>query len=106
MATCSPGVYPALVMASRISSTASSFDFRPGANPPSSPTAVLYPFFLRTPFRVWKTSTPQRSASAKHSAPTGMTMNSWKSTLESAWLPPFRMFIMGVGSRHAFTPPR
>ena len=34
---------------------------------------------------MWKTSVPQRRASEKVSAPTGMTMNSWKSTLESAW---------------------
>ena len=37
----SPGLYPALVMDSRIRSRVSSFDFRSGANPPSSPTAVL-----------------------------------------------------------------
>jgi hypothetical protein len=30
--------------------------------------------------------------------PTGITMNSWKSTLVSAWAPPLRMFIIGVGS--------
>ena len=39
-------------------------------------------------------------------APTGMTMNSWKSTLLSACLPPLRMFIMGTGSRTAPEPPR
>src|SRR5208337_2176282 len=37
------GLYPAFAMASRMSSTASSLDFKSGANPPSSPTAVLYP---------------------------------------------------------------
>jgi hypothetical protein len=31
-------------------------------------------------------------------APTGMIMNSWKSTLLSACTPPLRMFIMGTGS--------
>ena len=31
--------------------------------------------------RVWKVSADQRSASQKRSAPTGMIMNSWKSTL-------------------------
>ena len=31
-------------------------------------------------------------------APTGMIMNSWKSTLLSACAPPLRMFIMGTGS--------
>jgi hypothetical protein len=36
----SPGLKPALTIASRITSTASSFDFRSGAKPPSSPTPV------------------------------------------------------------------
>ena len=34
-------------------------------------------------------------------APTGMTMNSWKSTLVSACAPPLRMFIIGTGSVNA-----
>mgnify|MGYP003350977898 CR=1 FL=1 len=34
----------------------------------------------------------------KLGAPTGMTMNSWKSTFESACAPPLRMFIIGTGS--------
>ena len=38
-----PGSYPALVIASRITSIASAFDFKLGANPPSSPTPVEYP---------------------------------------------------------------
>ena len=46
-----------------------------------------------------------RSASSKLSAPTGMTMNSCRSTLLSACLPPFMMFIMGTGSVKALTPP-
>ena len=37
----------------------------------------------------------------RSAAPTGMTMNSWKSTLLSACLPPFRMFIIGTGRRRA-----
>src|SRR5208283_4469 len=37
----SPGLNPAWVIASRITSTASTFDFKSGANPPSSPTPVL-----------------------------------------------------------------
>ena len=41
MEMSSPGLYPAFTIASRIDSTASSFDFRSGAKPPSSPTAVL-----------------------------------------------------------------
>ena len=35
-----PGSYPALVIASNITSIASSLDFKFGANPPSSPTPV------------------------------------------------------------------
>jgi hypothetical protein len=55
---------------------------------------------------VWKVSAAQRSASLKRSAPTGMIMNSWKSTLESACAPPFNTFSIGVGSTQALTPPR
>ena len=44
---------------------ASTLDFNDGAKPPSSPTEVLYPFFFKTPFKVWNTSTPQRSAIAE-----------------------------------------
>ncbi len=33
-------------------------------------------------------------------------MNSWMSTLESAWEPPLRMFIIGTGRTWAFGPPR
>ena len=93
-------------MASRISSTASVFDLSDGAKPPSSPTAVLYPFFFSTLLRVWNVSADQRSASLKRSAPTGMIMNSWKSTFESACAPPLSTFSIGVGSTLAFTPPR
>ena len=50
------------------------------------------------PRSVWKISAPARSASANDAAPTGMTMNSWKSTLLSACAPPLRMFIIGTGS--------
>jgi len=42
-----------------------------------------------------------RSASANVGAPTGMTMNSCTSTLESAWAPPLRIFIIGTGSNRA-----
>jgi hypothetical protein len=40
---------------------------------------------------------PMRRPSRKLLAPTGMTMNSWKSTLLSACAPPLRMFIIGTG---------
>ena len=38
--------------------------------------------------------------------PTGWIMNSWKSTLLSACLPPFRMLSIGAGRRRAPAPPR
>ena len=84
---------------------ASSLEPRLGAKPPSSPTAVDRPRALSTPARLWKTSAPMRSASAKLVAPAGMAMNSCRSTLLSACLPPFMMFIMGTGSRCALQPP-
>ena len=37
--------------------------------------------------------------------PNGMIMNSWMSTLLSAWAPPLMMFIMGTGSSRANAPP-
>ena len=36
----------------------------------------------------------------------GTTMNSWKSTLLSAWAPPLSTFIIGTGSTCAASPPR
>ena len=39
------------------------------------------------------------SASAKVPAPIGAIMNSWTSTLLSAWAPPLRMFIIGTGQQ-------
>ena len=44
--------------------------------------------------------------SAKLDAPIGITMNSWKSTEFAACLPPLMMFIIGMGTRVAPTPPR
>ena len=75
-----PGTYPARTMASTSSSTASSLCFSEGAKPPSSPCPVACPFSLRTARRAWKHSLPARSASAKVGVPSGMNMNSWKST--------------------------
>src|SRR3954463_5017579 len=85
---------------------ASSFEPRSGAKPPSSPTAVASPRPDSVFFSAWKTSAPMRSASAKLGAPTGTTMNSWKSTLLSACAPPFNTFIIGTGSTWAAPPPR
>jgi hypothetical protein len=57
---------------------------------------------LSTFFRLWKISTPARSASGNVSMPTGAIMNSCRSTLLAAWAPPFRMFMSGTGSSVAF----
>ena len=43
---------------------------------------------------------------ANDEAPSGMTMNSWKSTLLSACAPPFRMFIIGTGRMEPVAPSR
>ncbi len=56
------------------------------------------------PRSAWKISAPIRSASPNDGAPSGITMNSWKSTLESACAPPFRMFIIGTGSVYRSLP--
>ena len=86
--------------------SAASLDSRSGAKPPSSPTAVFRPRFLSVDFSAWKTSAPVRSASAKVGAPTGTTMNSWKSTELSACAPPLSTFIIGTGRMCAASPPR
>jgi hypothetical protein len=49
---------------------------------------------------------PIRRQSEKDEAPDGTTMNSWKSTLLSAWAPPLRTFIIGTGRMCAASPPR
>ena len=48
---------------------------------------------------------PQRSASLKDAAPTGMSMNSWKSMELLAWAPPFSTLSIGTGSAWALAPP-
>ena len=78
---------------------------RLGAKPPSSPTLVLWPAFLSTALSWWKTSATMRMPSANVLAPTGMTMNSWKSILLSACLPPLMMLAMGTGRTRALAPP-
>ena len=84
---------------------ASSFVARLGAKPPSSPTAVDSPRSCSSFFNVWYVSVPHRRASEKLGAPTGMTMNSWKSMELSACTPPLRTFIIGTGSTCALGPP-
>ena len=106
IATSSPGSYPAAAIPTISISRAASFDSRSGAKPPSSPTAVLRPRSCNSFLSAWKTSSPARSASEYAVKPTGTTMNSWKSTLLSAWAPPFSTFIIGTGSTCACSPPR
>ena len=76
-----------------------------GAKPPSSPWPVARPRSCSSALRAWKISEPARSASAKLSTPTGMTMNSWKSVESAACCPPLRMLNMGTGSVQAPAPP-
>ena len=64
------------------------------------------PRSCRRPFSAWKISAPARSASGRVGAPTGTIMNSWRSTLLSAWAPPLSTFIIGTGSTRAASPPR
>ena len=47
-----------------------------------------------------------RTASRKLPAPTGITMNSWKSILLSACLPPLMILAIGTGRRVVCAPPR
>ena len=84
---------------------ASSLEGRSGAKPPSSPTVVDKPRPWSTRLRAWYVSTPQRRPSENDAAPTGRTMNSWKSMELSAWAPPLMTFIMGTGSTWALAPP-
>jgi len=85
---------------------ASSTLFSFGANPPSSPTAVLKPRFFRTALRAWKISASARSPSLKVGKPCGMIMNSWKSIGASECAPPLITLAIGTGSTLALTPPR
>ena len=55
--------------------------------------------------RTWYVSVPQRNASEKLGAPTGMTMNSCMSMELSACTPPLITFIIGTGSTWALGPP-
>ena len=105
IATSSPGRYPAVSIALTSSITASSLDGRFGAKPPSSPSAVERPRSCSRSFKAWYVSAPQRSASVKLAAPTGASMNSWRSTLLSACAPPLRTFMSGSGSTFAPAPP-
>ena len=97
--------WPARSAASRIAPIASSLEPRSGANPPSSPTAVASPRSCSTAFSAWNVSEPMRSASANVGAPTGTSMNSWRSIEFCACAPPLITFIIGTGSVRASSPP-
>ena len=72
-----PTLKPASLIEVNIVSIASSVPpLKFGAKPPSSPTAVLSPFFFRIDFKVWNISTPYLRASVKELAPTGLIINS------------------------------
>ena len=101
-----PGSKPASRTARIRYSKGSAFVFRSGAKPPSSPTPVERPALRSTSFRVWYTWLDHLSAVLKSGAPTAMIMNSWKSTLLSAWTPPLSTFIIGTGRVWPFAPPR
>ena len=91
-----PGSYPAFLIASMIASIVASLDERFGANPPSSPTAVTKPCFLRIDFKLWNTSAPQRIASLKDLAPYWINHEFLKSIGASECAPPFTIFIIGT----------
>src|SRR6218665_1435811 len=93
-------------MACRIRRMAASWFSTLGAKPPSSPTAVLMPRSWMIFLSAWNTSAPQRSASRKFGAPTGMIMNSCKSRLLLACAPPLITFISGTGGCALPRPPR
>ena len=74
-----------------------------GAKPPSSPTAVESPRSCRVLERVEDLGPhPQPFGEARR--PGGTTMNSWKSTVLSAWAPPLSTFIIGTGSTLGLAP--
>ena len=100
-----PDLKPALLIASKMYSTACSFSTF-GAKPPSSPTDVAKPLAFKIDFNEWNTSAVYLKASLNEGAPTGITINSWKSTLLSACFPPFKMFAIGTGSVFAKGPPK
>ena len=98
---------PAASMPSTSASSAASFESRSGAKPPSSPTAVDRPSVVQRPLqRVEDLGAHAQRPRRSVGAPTGTTMNSWKSTLLSACAPPFSTFIIGTGSTCAASPPR
>ena len=59
---------------------------------------------LRTFFSAWKSPRPAQRL-GEGGAPNGTIMNSWTSTLVSAWAPPLRMFMMRDGSVRGVKPP-
>lgn len=56
-------------------------------------------------FKAWKISAPQRNASRKDFAPTGIIINSWMFRLLLACSPPLMTFIIGTGRDIGPAPP-
>ena len=83
-----PGMYPAVSIDFTITLSASSFELKSGAYPPSSPTLVLRPLSSSIPFNAWNTSL----AALKDSLNVlnfGTIINSCISILFEACFPPF-----------------
>src|SRR3989344_4083033 len=75
--TSVPSLYPAFPIASEMRGSASSLPpFTFGANPPSSPTVMPYPFSVSTFLSAWNTSASARTASRNVGTPTGAIINS------------------------------
>ena len=78
---------------------ASSLRPRSGAKPPSSPTAVARPALVQQLLqRVEDLGAHAQRPRRSVGAPTGMTMNSCRSSVLSACAPPLMTFIIGTGS--------
>ena len=90
----------------KIISIASSVPFNFGANPPSSPTAVLNFFLFNIFLRQWKISTPIWKDLENDSPEIGKIINSWNAIGESECEPPLIIFIIGTGKILASSPPK
>ena len=84
-------------MAPASSRSTSSGSLTSGANPPSSPSPVDSLRSVSSWRRAAYTSAPARTASAMDGAPSGATMNSWKSSSLGAWAPPLSTLKCGTG---------
>ena len=105
MATSSPGTKPARSIAVTSVSIASSFVEKAGHQPPSSATPCAHRVTAATRRRIDR---PRRSIRAlpQRSRARGQTiMKSWMSTRRPACAPPPKIWICGIGSSVAPSPP-